>query len=91
MGRVDEREALGLRRSRLVVLDVAGDEHVGDLGDAAGDRFGAGAGQHGDAPDLAAGVAGVAHRRQAQDRRDVGGERRQRCRGRQHAEPAEAQ
>ena len=91
VGRVDKREALSLGSSRLVVLDVAGDEHVGDLGDAAGDRPGAGAGQHGDAPDLAAGVARVAPRAGASSRRDLGGERRQRRRGRQHAEPAEAQ
>ena len=89
--RVDQGQALGLRHARLVVLDVAGDQHVGDLGDAAGDGLGSGAGQHGHAAHLAPAVARVAHRRQAQHRRDLGGQRRERGRSGQRAEPAEAQ
>ena len=69
--RVDQREALRLGRARLVVLDVAGDQHLGDLRDAAGDGLGAGAGQDGDALHEALAVAGVAERRQAAALRDA--------------------
>ncbi len=42
--RVHQREARGQSGAGLVVLDVAGDEHVGHGGHAAGDGLGAGAG-----------------------------------------------
>ena len=89
--RVDERQALGLRGARLVVLDVTGDEHVRDLCHSARDGLGAGARQHGDAADLAGAVAGVAHRRQAQHGGDLRGQGRQGRRRRQRADPAEAE
>ncbi len=38
---IDQRQPLRLRDARLVVLDVAGDQHLGDLRDAAGDGLGA--------------------------------------------------
>ena len=92
MRRVDERQALRLGDARLVVLDVAGDEHVGDLGHAAW-RWPRRPSPGSTATRLTrrAPSPAVAHVGQAQDGRDVGGERRQRLRGRQHAETPEAE
>ncbi len=87
--RVDQGQALVLRAPRLVVLDVAGDEHVRHAGDAAGDGLGAGARQHGDPQDLPVRVAGVPCGRQAECAGHAGGEVRQSGRCRQRAQPAE--
>ena len=89
--RVHQGKAGGQSLAHLVVLHVPGHEHIGDLAHTGGDGRAARAGQHGDAPHQAGAVAGVAQRRLAQHGRDLGGERRQRHGGRQHAEAPEAE
>ncbi len=91
MGRINQAQALRQGRARLVVLDIARDEHVRDRGGAAGDGLGAGAGQTGHPSHSTRAVAGVAHRRQPQHGRDLGGEGRQRQRFRQLPQPAETE
>ena len=89
--RIDQGEALGQRRARLVVLDVAGDEHVGDARHATCNRLCSGAGEASHTTDEALAVAGVAQRRHPQHCGDLGSKRGQRERLGQLSETAQTE
>ena len=88
---VDQGEAQTLGALGVVVLDVAGHERADPGGRGPIDQRGARARHHRHALDQLLGLAGVTDRRQAEQRRDVGGEGRELPGRRQKPDAAEAQ